>query len=92
VWCDDGKPNFCFTLALTLNPLPRERKSPLADSGFADDRPANPVERIFKETANNSPSPWGEGRDEGERYTKLQPHGQVFIQEKALHAVWTTEK
>jgi hypothetical protein len=35
----------------------QERKSPLADSGFADDRPANPVARIFKETANDSPSP-----------------------------------
>ena len=44
-----------------------ERKLPLTDSGFADDRPANPVVRIFKETANDSPSPWGEGRDEGGR-------------------------
>jgi hypothetical protein len=34
----------------------------------------------------------GEGRDEGERYTKPQPRGQIFIEEKALHAVWTTEK
>ena len=67
----------CFTLALTLNPLPQERKSPLADSGFADDRPANSVAQIFKETAGNSPSPWGEGRVEGERYTKLQPRGNV---------------
>jgi hypothetical protein len=35
--------------------------------GFADDRPANPVVRIFKKTANDSPSPWGEDRDEGGR-------------------------
>ena len=38
----------CFTLALTLNPLPQERKSPLADSGFADDCPANPVAGFSK--------------------------------------------
>jgi hypothetical protein len=81
-----------LTLALTLNPLPQERKSPLADYGFADDRPANPVAQIFKRTADGSPSPWGEGRVEGDRYTKLQSRGQVFIEEKALHAVWTTEK
>jgi hypothetical protein len=31
------------------------------------DRPANPVARFFKRTANDSPSAWGEGRDEGER-------------------------
>jgi hypothetical protein len=52
---------FVLTLALTLNPLPQERKSPLADSGFTDERPANSVARIFKKTANGSPSPWGEG-------------------------------
>ena len=46
----------------------------LAGFGFADERPANPVARISKETANDSPSPWGEGRDEGEfEQTKLQP-------------------
>ncbi|MGO9587726.1 MAG: hypothetical protein ACLP2Y_16190 [Limisphaerales bacterium] len=87
-----GERKFVFTLALTLNPLPRERKSPLADSGFANDRSANSVARIFKETANDSPSPWGEGRVEGGRYIKLQPHWQVFIEEKALHAVCTMEK
>jgi hypothetical protein len=74
----NGGMNFVLTLALTLNPLPQERKSPLADSGFADDRPANSVAQIFKETADNSPFPWGEGRVEGERYTKLQPRGKLF--------------
>jgi hypothetical protein len=72
-----------LTPALTFHPLPQERKSTLADSGFADDRPANPVARIFKRTENDSPSPWGEGRVEGGRYTKLQPRGQVFIEEKS---------
>jgi hypothetical protein len=33
------------------------RKWLLAGSGFADERPANPVARIFKGTANDSPSP-----------------------------------
>ncbi len=70
---------FVLTSALTLNPLPRERKSPLADSGFADVRPANPVEQIFKRTANGSPSPWGEGRVEGGRCTKLQPRGKRSV-------------
>jgi hypothetical protein len=34
---------------------------------FASDCPANSVARIFMETANDSPSPWGEGRVEGGR-------------------------
>jgi hypothetical protein len=55
----------CFTLALTFYPLPQERKWLPADSGFADEYSANPVARIFKGTVNDSPSPWGEGRDEG---------------------------
>jgi hypothetical protein len=44
----NGGMNFVLTLALTLNPLPQERKSPLADSGFADDCPANPVAGFSK--------------------------------------------
>jgi hypothetical protein len=32
---------------------------------LANKRPANPVTRIFKGTANDSPSPRGEGRVEG---------------------------
>jgi hypothetical protein len=38
----------------------QERKWQLADFGCADERPVNPVARIFMETANNSPSPWGD--------------------------------
>jgi hypothetical protein len=34
---------------------------------FANERAINPVARIFKAAANVSPSPWGEGRDEGGR-------------------------
>jgi hypothetical protein len=32
---------------------------------------SNPGERIFKGTANDSPSPWGEGRVEGVRDSNL---------------------
>jgi hypothetical protein len=32
-----------YTSALTFHPLPQERKSLQADSGFADDCPAHPV-------------------------------------------------
>jgi len=39
----------------------------LFDFWSADDPPASPVAQIFKQTANDSPSPWGEGRDEGGR-------------------------
>jgi hypothetical protein len=35
--------------------------------GFAEECPANPGARIFKGMANDSPSPWGEGRVEGGR-------------------------
>jgi len=46
---------------------------------MADECPANPVARIFKETANDSPSPWGEGRDEGGRepFEIRMPQGQL---------------
>jgi len=45
-------------------------------SGFTDECPANPVVRILKWLADDSPSPWGEGRDEGGRETIpiSQPH------------------
>jgi len=47
--------------------LPQEKEKLRAGFGFADERPANPVARISKQTENDSPSPWGEGRDEGGR-------------------------
>lgn len=63
-----------------LNPLPQERKQPLAAFGFADDRPANPVARFFKLTADNSPSPQtgvgGEGRGEVARETNSARTGR----------------
>jgi hypothetical protein len=43
----------------------QERKSHSLVSGFANERPANPVTQIFKGAANDSPSPGGEGRGEG---------------------------
>jgi hypothetical protein len=64
---DRDELDLCFTPALTFYPLPPEKKWKLAGFVCADERPVNPVARIFMETANNSPSPWGEGRDEGGR-------------------------
>jgi hypothetical protein len=53
--------NLCFTPALTFYPLPQERKWLLAGFGFADDRPAKSVARMFEKAANDSPSPWRRG-------------------------------
>ena len=75
---DRGELDLCFTLALTFYPLPQERKWQLAGIGCVDERPANPVARIFMETANNSPSPWGEGRDEGGRGPFEISHRKLF--------------
>jgi hypothetical protein len=47
--------------------LPQEKVRPSLAFGYANDHPANPVARIFKRTDNDSPSPWGEGRDEEDR-------------------------
>ena|ERR1035437_61546 len=51
-----------------------------AANGFwlADSCPANPVARIFRKAAAVSPSPWGEGRDEGGRepFEIRTPQGQ----------------
>jgi len=41
-------------------------------SGFADDRPANPDAGFAKDAARVAPSPWGEGRVEGERKTNFE--------------------
>jgi tRNA N6-adenosine threonylcarbamoyltransferase len=49
----------------------QERKWQLAGFDCEDERPVNPDARIFMETANDSPSPWGEGRDEGGREPKM---------------------
>src|ERR1035437_8826153 len=52
-----------------LCPLPR--REDFSNHGLGDliDCPANPGARIFKGTADDSPSPWGEGRVEGGRST-----------------------
>jgi hypothetical protein len=56
---------FALTLALILTFSPQEKEQPSLNSGFINDGSANPVMRIFKRTANDSPSPGGEGRGEG---------------------------
>ena len=52
-------------LSLILTFSPEEKEQRLRVSDFADGCPANPAARIFKVAADDSPSPWGEGRDEG---------------------------
>jgi hypothetical protein len=53
-----------FALILTFSP--REKEQASRASGFADDYPANPVARFSSGTADDSPSPGGEGRGEVE--------------------------
>jgi hypothetical protein len=50
-----GGMKYVFNARLTFYPLLQERKQLLAGFGFADDRPENPVARIFRKTTNNSP-------------------------------------
>ena len=78
-WTNDGRlggRKVCFDARPHLYPLPQERKSPLDDSGFAMNCPANPVAGFAKGAAHVAPSPWGEGRDEGGRETI--PFGKRF--------------
>jgi hypothetical protein len=58
---------FVFYARPQPDPAMREEGTAIAGFLFANDRPANPVARIFKKTENDSPSPGGEGRDEGGR-------------------------
>jgi hypothetical protein len=53
-----------FPLTLTLSLGERGKLREVAD--FFCTHFANPATSIFTETANDSPSPWGEGRGEGE--------------------------
>jgi hypothetical protein len=57
--------------ALILTFSPREKERLCHVFGFTAACPANPVAQIFKAAANVSPSPWGEGWDEGGRKIKL---------------------
>jgi hypothetical protein len=58
---------FVLTLALNLTFSPGEKEQQSHVSGFAGERPANPVAQISNETANDSPSPGGEDRGEDGR-------------------------
>jgi hypothetical protein len=58
--------NLCFTPAIILAFSPGEKEQLLRVSVFADDRPANPAAGLAKDAARVSPSPWGEGRVEGD--------------------------
>ena len=57
----DARPHLC--------PLPRGEDFTHHASGLFDDRLANPVAGFAKDAGRGSPSPWGEGRDEGGRET-----------------------
>jgi hypothetical protein len=62
------------TLALILIPLCGKKEQRSHVSGFG--MPSGKSSRVnFYETATDSPSPWGEGRDEGGRETIFQRKG-----------------
>ena len=50
---------------------PQGEDIPAHDFRLAKDRPANPIAQHFKHTANDSPSPGGEGRGEDGRLNKF---------------------
>jgi hypothetical protein len=54
--------------------LPREKEQRWQAFVFADECPANSVAGFLQKAATASPSPWGEGRDEGERQTHFPHH------------------
>jgi hypothetical protein len=64
--CPEGKMFVCRSPSPFIL-SPGERKSPVHDSRFANDRPANPAAGYAKDAARVAPSPWGEGRVEGGR-------------------------
>jgi hypothetical protein len=58
-----------LTLALTFYPLPRGEEITIGRCWFCERRSGQSSRGVFKATAHVSPSPWGEGRDEGGRET-----------------------
>ena len=55
-----------------LNPLPRGEDFTNHAFRLAIDHRANPAASISKDAETVSPSPWGEGRDEGGRSNTLK--------------------
>ena len=70
---------FVFDVRPHPSLLPQEKESPLHDSGFTDDRPANPVAGISQDAANVAPSPWGEGRVEGGQANQISQRRRCEI-------------
>jgi hypothetical protein len=64
--------------------LPQEREPPLRDFCFPNNRLANPVAGISKDAETISPSPWGEGRDEGGQSNHYLPRWEKRWRATAL--------
>jgi len=71
--CLDGKNSLVFWSALTCILSPRRGFPPLVLPAGSEGDPTNPAAGYFKDAAGVSPSPWGEGRDEGGGKTNSDP-------------------
>ena len=69
--CPGGMNQSVFSLALTCVLSPGRGFPPIALSVDSQGHPANPVAGYFRDAAGASPSPWGEGWDEGDRGTSF---------------------
>jgi len=69
----DGGKQLVFLSALTCVLSPRRGFQPVAFSKYPAVLPFNPAADLSKDAGRVSPSPWGEGRDEGERKSNFPP-------------------
>jgi hypothetical protein len=68
--------------------LPQEREPPLRDFCFPNNRLANPVAGISKDAETISPSPWGEGRDEGGQSNHYLPRWEKALEGHRTPGRW----
>jgi hypothetical protein len=76
-----------LALILTFSPEKKEQRSHI--SGFADNRPANPVAGFRVRRQEILPLLGGEGRGEGERETFFNATGLAEIRLGALESDWS---
>jgi len=76
--CFDGKRKSVFSSALTCVLSPRRGFQPSTLSASSAVHSANPVTSHFQVAAGVSPSPWGEGRDEGGHGLNISPANGHF--------------